>query len=300
MKVVLAGGAGVLGRRVAADLGSRGHEIVILSRTKTLGLPGRSVHWDGCSIGPWAGELADAAIVNLCGAIVDRRPTAANIDLLTRSRVEPTRALVEAAATLGQPPAVWVQMSTLAIYGDAGEATLDETGTPPSGPPQMAGVARAWEAAAYEAPAVRQVILRTGIVFDRKTPAFDRLAGLVRWGLGGRIAGGRQWVSWLHVDDYLAIVRRALDDPVLSGIVHATSPTPVTNMELMATFRRVLRRPPAPPTPAWAVRLGAFLLRTDPALALTGRRCVPKRLLEAGFSFEYPELGPALADLISP
>jgi hypothetical protein len=135
-----------------------------------------------------------------------------------------------------------------------------------------------------------QVVLRTAIVLDRATPAFDRLTGLARWGLGGRISSGRQWVSWLHVDDYLAIIRCVLDDPAFSGVVHATSPTPVTNAEFMATLRRVLRRGPAPPTPAWAVRLGAVLLRTDRALALTGRRCIPKRLLDNGLVFSFPEL----------
>lgn len=271
--------------------------MVVLTRSATDLAHGRAAVWDGRTVGSWAGELAGAAVVNLCGAIVDRRPTAANIELLTRSRVDPTLALVKAAAGLDRPPPVWVQMGTLAIYGDGGDAVLDETATPAESPPQMAGVARAWEDAFAGAPAERSVLLRTAVVLDRDTPALDRLSGLVRWGLGGRIASGRQWVSWLHVQDYLAIVRRALDDPAMSGIVHATSPTPVTNAELMAALRRALRRPPAPPTPAWAVRVGAVFLRTDPALALTGRRCVPHHLLEAGFTFAYPEIGPALLDL---
>lgn len=298
MRVVLAGGSGGLGRRIARDLASRDHEVIILTRTLVQDLPGRCVVWDGAAVGAWAQELEGAALVNLCGAIVDRRPTPANIDLLTRSRVEPTRALAAAAAALDNPLIVWVQMSTLAIYGDAGDAVLDENAEPADGPPQMAGVARAWEAAADDASTGRQVILRTGIVLDRNTPAFDRLTGLVRWGLGGRIASGGQWISWLHIDDYLAIVRRAIEDHSLSGVVHATSPAPVTNAELMATLRRVLRRPPAPPTPAWAVRAGATLLRTDAALALTGRRCVPRRLLDSGFGFSFPELGPAIENLV--
>lgn len=297
VRVVLAGGSGALGRRLGRDLADRGHEVVILTRTPAADL-GRYVVWDGASVGPWASELAGAALVNLCGAIVDRPPTPANIELLTRSRVEPTTTLVSAAASLDDPLRVWVQMSTLAIYGDAGEAVLDENATPADGPPQMAGVARAWETAATNASAERQVVLRTGIVLDQDTPAFDRLTGLTRWGLGGRMGSGRQWVSWLHIDDYLAIVRHALEDSSLSGIVHATSPAPVTNAELMATLRRVLHRPPAPPTPAWAVRAGAILLRTDAALALTGRRCVPRRLLDTGFAFSFPQLGPAIENLV--
>lgn len=294
MKVVLAGGSGALGRAIAADLAGRGDEVVVLTRTVRERSPYRQVRWDGVTVGPWAAELDGAAVVNLAGELVDRRPTAANVDLLTRSRVEPTNAL-----TLAAPPAVWVQASTLAIYGDGGEAVLAEDTPPADGPPQMAGVARAWEDAAAGARAGRQVVLRTGVVLDRDTPALNRLAGLARWGLGGRVGSGRQWVSWLHVADFLAIVRRSLDDPAMAGVVHATSPNPVRNADLMAALRRVLRRPPAPPTPAPLVRIGALLLRTDPALALTGRRCVPKRLLDAGFGFAHPDLLPALRDLLA-
>ena len=163
----------------------------------------------------------------------------------------------------------------------------------------MAGVARAWEAAAAEVSVGRQVVMRTGIVLDRGTPAMDRLTGLVRWGLGGRIADGRQWVSWIHISDFLAVVRRTLDDESFSGGLHVTSPNPVRNTELMATLRKVLHRPAAPPTPAALVRLGARILRTDPALALTGRRCVPARLLQADFRFAFPTLEEALKDLLS-
>ncbi|MET7423655.1 DUF1731 domain-containing protein [Dactylosporangium sp. NPDC005555] len=297
MKVVVAGGSGGLGRAVSRDLTGRGHEVVVLSRSPAAPGSGRWVRWDGGTVGDWAGELAGAALVNLCGALVDRPPTPANVALLTRSRVDPTRALVRAAALVEVP--VWIQMSTLAIYGDAGDAVLDEAAPVAAGPPQMAGVATAWEEAAADAPAGRRVVLRTGIVLESGTPAMRRLTGLARWGLGGRVGDGRQWVSWLHVTDMLAIVRRCLDDGALGGVVHATSPRPVRNAELMATLRRALHRPPAPPTPAPLVRLGARVLRTDPALALTGRRCVPARLLRSGFEFAHPELGGAVADLLT-
>ena len=168
----------------------------------------------------------------------------------------------------------------------------------------MAGVARAWEEAAAGAHTARQVILRTSIAFDRDTPALDRLVRLTRFGLGGRIASGRQWISWLHIDDWLAIARWSLgvDElaaPPPSGVLLATAPNPVRNAELMATLRRRLHRPPAPPTPERLLRLGALLLRTDPALALTGRRVVSRRLAEAGFEFRHPHLDGAVADLLS-
>jgi len=298
VKVVLAGGSGALGRRLAADLQGRGHEVVVLTRRPRSG-PYRQVAWDGRTVGPWASELAGSAVVNLAGELVDRRPTPANVELLTRSRVEPTRALVDAARTLPAPLPVFVQMSTLAIYGDAGERLLDESAPPADGPPQMAGVARAWEAAVDGVTAERVAVLRTAVVLDRDTPALDRLLGLARWGLGGRIGDGRQWVSWLHVDDWLAVVREVLAPAAapLTGVVHVTSPNPVRNAELMAAFRAVTHRLPAPPTPAVLARLGALLLRTDPALALTGRRAAPARLLAQGFQFAHPDLPGALTDL---
>jgi hypothetical protein len=298
VKVVIAGGSGALGRRISHDLAARGDDVVVLSRSPAAPGADRWVRWDGATVGGWADELADAAVINLCGALVDRRPTPANIDLFTRSRVEPTRALVRAAATVGRPVRMWLQMSTLAIYGDAGEVVLDETAPPADGPPQMAGVARAWEESAAAAPTPQKTVLRTGIVLQRATPAMDRLTGLVRWGLGGRVGTGRQWISWLHIADLLAIVRRCLDDPQLSGVVHATSPEPVRNAELMAALRQALRRPPAPPTPVPLVRLGARILRTDAALALTGRRCVPARLQRAGFEFAYPDVRKAVTALV--
>ena len=303
MKVVVAGGTGALGRRLTADLAGRGHDVVVLSRTPRPG-PVRQVAWDGVSLGPWAAELADAAVVNLAGELVDRRPTPANTDLLTRSRVQPTLALRAAAAQLDRPVPVWVQASTAALHGDAGETLVDEDTPPADGPPQMAGVARAWEDAVAGARTDRLVVLRTSVVLDRDTPALDRLVQLTRFGLGGRIASGRQWTSWLHVDDWLAIVRWTLGvevggAPPPSGVLLATAPNPVRNAELMAALRRALHRPAAPPTPELLVRLGAVLLRTDPALALTGRRAVSRRLTEAGFEFRYPHLDGALADLLS-
>ncbi|MFP5318159.1 MAG: TIGR01777 family oxidoreductase [Acidimicrobiia bacterium] len=298
MKVVIAGGAGSLGRRICTRLASRGDEVVVLTRSPSEGSPHRQVAWDGRTVGPWAAELAGAAVINLAGALVDRRPTQANIELLRRSRVEPTRALVEAAAQVEPAPTVWLQASTLAIYGDAGDRVLDESAVPAVGPPQMAGVARPWEESAAGARTARFVVMRTGIVLDRDTPALDRLARLVRWGLGGKVGAGRQWVSWIHIADFLSVVETLLDDDRFEGVVHVTSPGPVRNAELMAGLRTVLHRPAGPPAPAPLVRVGAALLRTDPALALTGRRCIPSRLSAAGFPFRFPELAPALEDLL--
>jgi uncharacterized protein len=299
MKVVLAGGSGTLGTRIAASLAARGDEVVILTRSPDAASPYRQVCWDGRTLGPWASEISGAAVINLAGELVDRRPTRDGVELLMRSRVEPTRALVEAADRAQVEPTVWLQASTLAIYGDGGDRVLDEDAQPGDGPSQHVNVALAWEAAAAAARARRLVVLRIGIVLDRDTPVLDRLGGLVRWCLGGRIGSGRQWVSWLHIDDFLAIVEYALDRDEVSGVFNATGPRPVRNQQFMAELRHGLGRPLGLPAPETLVRMGSVLLRTDPALALTGRRCVPRRLQEAGFVFRHPDLRSAFAELLA-
>jgi uncharacterized protein (TIGR01777 family) len=198
VKVVVAGGSGALGRRLCEDLAAAGHDVVVLTRRVRPG-PWRQVLWDGRTVGSWSAELEGSAVVNLAGELVDRRPTTANVRLLTRSRVEPTRALVEASRSLAEPLPVWVQASTLAIYGDAGDRVLTESAPPADGPPQMAAVAKAWEAAVEGASTRHLTVLRTGIVLDNDTPALDRLLSPTRWGLGGRDGPGTQWVSWIHV-----------------------------------------------------------------------------------------------------
>ena len=296
MRVVIAGGTGTLGRRIGADLQELGHEIVILTRSPRPDFPYRQVSWDGRTVGPWATELEDAVVVNLAGELVDKRPTRANIELLRRSRVEPTLALVHASQRCAQPVRVWIQGSSTAIYGDAGDAIVTEATPIPDGPPQMPGVARPWEEASHGANALRRIIFRMSLVLDVGTPVLDRLTTLVRLGLGGRISTGEQWISWIHHADMLRALRFVLDADI-EGIVNVTSPEPVQNRTLMAHLRRHLGRPWSPPVPAPLVRVGAFVMGSDPALALTGRRCVPAKLQEAGFAFELPRLETALDDL---
>lgn len=297
MKLVIAGGAGSLGRRVAGHFRDAGADVVVLTRTPRREIAHRQVVWDGRTPGSWAGELRGSVLLNLAGELVDRRPTASNVERLRRSRVEPTRALVAAAAA-GSTPVVWLQMSTLAIYGDAGDGVIDERHPVAAGPPQMAGVATAWEAAAEPAKAERVAILRTGIVLDRDTPALDRLTTLTRFGLGGRIGNGAQWISWIHIRDFLRTLDFLVERATMEGVVHVTAPNPIRNRDMMAALRRALHRPWSPPTPEPLVHVGARLMGTDPALALTGRRCIPERLLDAGFEFRHLRFPEALADLL--
>lgn len=306
MRIIIAGGSGSLGRALSTALVQRGHEVVVLTRTPRppAQLRGvRDVHWDGRTLGPWLQELAPpgTAVVNLAGRLVDARPTPVNIADLTRSRVEATAALAEASRHLEQPLARWVQASTTAIWSDAGEQRLDESSPVPVGLPQMTGVAEKWEHAAESARCDHQVVLRSGIVLETETPALERLLMLARWGLGGTVGTGRQWVSWIHVEDWVRIVLSALglEQPQLpDGIVVASAPHPVRNAEMMRLLRRAVGRPFGIPTPAPLLRLGAVLLRTDPALGLTGRHATSRVLDDAGFPFQHPRLEGALADLL--
>lgn len=303
-KAVIAGGTGALGKRLVSSLAGK-CDVVVLTRRPDPEANVRQVFWDGETVGDWAGELdeQDTAVINLAGKLVDCRPTPSNISELIRSRVTPTRSLVRASHELRSPLAHWVQASTTAIWSDAGETRCTEsTPLPEPGLPQMTGVARPWEEAFEGANTDHGVILRTSIVLDPRSPALKRLVSLTRLGLGGRVASGRQWVSWIHIDDWLDIVLACLGfDPEIaipSGILVAATPNPVRNAELMSALRKELHRPGLP-TPEAVLRLGAVILRTDPALGLTGRHATSKVLEDKKFQFRYPTLPGALHDLLA-
>ena len=305
LEVVIAGGAGALGRHIAADLTCRGQRVTILARRPAPALPFPQVRWDGRTQGDWVDALRTSgriAVINLAGQLVDCRPTERNVEILRRSRTEPTAALVAASKTLDRPIDYWIQASTTAIWSDAGEMRCTETTPLPIGLPQMTGVAQPWEEAFEGAVAQHRIILRTSIVLDPEAPALRRLTGLTKAGLGGRVGPGDQWFSWIHIEDWLAIVRAGLGlDPEVAlpnGIVVAATDHPVRNRELMTALRRHLRRPSAPPTPAPLLKIGAVVLRTDPALGLTGRHATSEVLARTGFRFRYPVLDDALTDLL--
>lgn len=308
LRVVIAGGSGSLGRALAADLTGRGHEVVILTRRTNPEIPFRQVEWDGQSQGAWVSELtadpARTAVINLAGRLVDVRPTAANITDLRESRVRATKALVEASASLAEPLARWVQASTTAIWSDAGDQRITENAPIPTGAdalPQMTGVAEPWEAASRSANTNHLTILRTSLVLQTDSPVVDRLTGVTRWGLGGRLGSGQQWVSWIHESDWLRIVRVALGLDAVKipdGVLIAAAPNPVRNTDMMATLRSIMRRPAAPPTPAFAVKIGSVFMRTDPLLGLTGRHCTSAVLDQAGFEYEFPTFELALKDVL--
>jgi uncharacterized protein (TIGR01777 family) len=284
LNVVIAGGTGALGRRIAADLTCRGHDVTILTRSISADVPYPQVTWDARTVGPWAEVLnpPNTVVINLAGKLVDCRPTEANIAELTASRVDATRALVEAAAERGVRR--WIQASTTAIWSDAGERwCTEDTPLPEPGLPQMTGVARPWEAAVRDANTEHLTVLRTSIVLDTDSPALAKMVGVTRAFLGGPLGDGRQWFSWIHVDDWLTLVRAGLGiEPGVElpdGVVVAAAPHPVRNAELMRELRRHVGRPRRwrPRRRCWPSALwrSAAIRRSASPVGMPPRRCCP-------------------------
>jgi uncharacterized protein len=298
--IVLTGGSGFLGRSLTPFLSACGYRVVVLSRSAgATGAEVETLHWDGEHPGAWCDALDGAsAVINLTGRSVNCRYTAKNRREILDSRINSVRVLGEAIAQSRRPPGVLVQASSLAIYGDAGDVVCDEKAPPGKG--FGAEVCLQWEAAvnSLDLPHTRAVLLRIGFALGRDGGVLDTLAGLTKWFLGGAAGSGRQYISWIHIDDLNDMFKAAVENDSMSGIYNATGPAPVTNREFMRQLRRATGRPWSPPVPSWAVEIGAFLMRTEASLALTGRRCVPARFLEGGFRFQFPELRPALADLL--
>lgn len=305
LRVVLVGGSGFLGRGLRKLLVSDGHDVVVVGRGASGSHRGWSqVEWDARSLGSWTRSLEGCdVVVHLAGKRVDCRPTRRNIDELIASREGTVRLVGDAVRELDRAPTAWVQLSSLAIYGDSGDQVIDETTPPPTtGPRQQVEVCRRWEAAFEEAAAdvSRRVLLRPAIgIGGAGDPATAQLARLARFGLGGSVAGGRQWVSWIAIADMLEVLHRAVVEPSMTGLYHLTAPTPTTNAGLMSAYRRAVGRRFGLPAPAMVARVGALVLGSDPALALTGRRCVPTRLLAEGHEFHCDDIDTAVAEAIA-
>ncbi|MCX8092459.1 MAG: TIGR01777 family oxidoreductase, partial [Verrucomicrobiae bacterium] len=251
----------------------------------------------------WARELdGAAAVINLAGRSINCRYTPENQREILGSRVDATRAVGEAIARAAQPPPVWLNASAAALYKHS-DAPMDESGesaaTPEIGDAFSIEVVRAWEAAQQQAPtpATRKVALRITLVFGAEGGAYPVFRRLARLGLGGRAGSGRQWVSWIHIADFVRAVEWLIQRADLSGPVNITSPNPVTNAEMMRLFRELCGVPFGPPAAEWMVRLGARIMGTEPELILKSRRILPAKLLASGFRFEFPELRAALEDL---
>jgi uncharacterized protein len=308
MKIVIPGGSGQIGNVLASALHNKGHQVVVLSRSPFTA-PWRMIGWDGETLGRWAEEFEGAdAIINLAGQSVNCRYTQHNRRLITDSRLKSTKAVGEAILQAWNPPRVWLQASTATIYAHRYDAPNDEeTGVIGGQEPNAPGtwrfsidVATAWENALKESPTpnTRRVAMRTAIVMhSRAGSPFDMLLRLVRFGFGGQAGDGRQYVSWIHEQDFVRSIEWLVEHEELEGPVNIASPNPLPNARFMEVLRDAWGIPYGCPATELMLEVGACLLGSETELILKSRRVVPAKLLRSGFEFEFPNWADAAEEL---
>ena len=300
-RVLLLGGSGLIGRRLAPVLISAGYEVVVLTRDpgRVVPVPGvRAVGWDCRSAACWEREVDGArAIVNLVGEnVAEGRWSAARKVALLDSRLHATAAMVAALANAEHRPEVLLQGSAVGFYGPCGDEEVDESA--PAGDDFLARLTREWEAAseATEGLGVRRVLLRTGVVLDPAGGALPKMMLPFRFFAGGPLGSGRQVLPWIHHRDQPSAIHFLLEHRAARGPFNLTAPNPVSQADFARALGRLLHRPAVLPTPAFALRLAVGEMAE---VLLAGQRAVPRRLLEIGFSFDHPELVGALRELLA-
>ncbi len=302
MRVVITGGTGLIGRALAKNLGTDGHDVIVLTRApERAGTLPAGVHaerWDGRTGADWA-PLADGAdaIVNLAGEnLAERRWTAEHKRRILESRLNAGRAVVEAVEVATRKPRAVVQASAVGYYGAHG----DEEVTEETGPGQdfLAGVCLEWEASTgpVEGQGVRRAIARSAVVLASEGGSLTRMLRPFRLFVGGPLGSGRQWFPWIHIGDEVAALRFLIENESASGAFNLSAPNPVTNAEFSRALGRVLGRPAFMRTPAFVLRLVFGEVAT---VLVEGQRVVPRRLLDSGFAFRFPEAAEALRSLLA-
>jgi len=306
-RIILAGGSGFLGRLLRRHHLEQGCEVVVLTRSPhEAGSGTREILWDGRTLGEWAREIDSAhVVINLAGRSVDCRYHARNRRMMMDSRVESTRVLGQAIAQCTNPPGVWLNSSTATIYKHTYGPAWDESGeigaTSEAKDAFSIEVATAWEREfnAATTPRTRKVTLRSAMVLGHgANSVFPVLCRLARFGLGGRMDSGRQYVSWIHANDFCRAIDWLIEQDKFAGPANLAAPNPVTNAEMMATVRELCGVPFGLPATAWMLEVGAFFLRTETELIIKSRRVAPAKLLASGFQFHFPRLREAMADLL--
>jgi hypothetical protein len=314
LRMVLPGGSGQVGQALARHFQEWGHHVTVLTRGPYTA-PWLTVHWDGEHEGLWTETLEGADVcINLAGRSVNCRYHAENRAAIYNSRIRTTRLLNRVIAGLADPPRVWLNASTATIYRHALDRPMDEATGELGGNELISRrrrapdtwnfsirVAKDWEAAFFETqtPRTRKVALRSAIVLS-PTPgnAFAIFSNLVRLGLGGKQGNGRQFVSWIHEADFARAVEFLIGHEELHGTVNIAAPNPLPNREFMEALRDAWGVPNGFPAPSPLIEITAFFLRTESELVLKSRRVVPRRLLDAGFAFEFPTWPEAAEDLV--
>jgi uncharacterized protein len=297
MKITISGASGLIGRRLMKSLAAEGHSLHVLSRHAGTNLPAgvKLSSWDPARAEPPADSLRDAdAVIHLAGEPVAQRWSDEVKRKIRESRVEGTSNLVQALAKLNTRPKTLVCASAIGYYGSRGDETLTESSAP--GNDFLAEVCQAWEKAAQDAESLgmRVVRVRTGVVLDPRGGALPRMLPPFKLGVGGKVGSGRQWMSWIHIEDLAGIFQFALTGPV-AGPVNGTAPNPVTNAEFTRALGAALKRPTIFPMPAMALQV---LFGEMAGIVLASERVLPKAAEAAGYRFRFPHVGAALADLL--
>jgi len=310
MRIVIPGGSGKVGTILARAFHADGHDVLVLSRNPKHS-SWRGMAWDGRTMSDWADEIDGSdVVINLAGRSVDCRYTHANRESIRNSRLESTRIVGEAIAQASNPPRVWLQASTATIYAHRYDAANDENsgllgGNEPDSPDTWRfsiDVATAWERALNDArtPRTRKVLMRSAMTMSPDHGGiFDVLLRLVRYGLGGSVGDGRQFVSWIHERDFVSAIQWLIDHDDIAGPVNLASPNPLPYSEFMRILRSVRGVPVGLPATKWMLEVGTFFLRTESELVLKSRRVIPGRLLNSGFQFQFPAWAEAARDLCS-
>lgn len=301
MRIIIAGGSGFLGSALTPHLAAQGHQVVILTRQRPASLPGQQgvtyVTWSpNGQTGPWATALDAAdAVINLSGeSIAAKRWSNAQKQKIRESRLLATRSLTAAIRGAARAPKVLISGSAVGYYGDRGEETLTEASAP--GDDFLAGVCKEWEAAAGDvAHLARVALIRTGIVLDRHGGALQKMLPPFLMFVGGPLGSGRQYMSWIHKDDWVRLMAWTIATETARGPVNATAPRPVTNAEFSKALGHALKRPSLLPAPAFALKLA--LGEMAAALLLSSQRVLPVRATDLGFSFRFANVDDALADI---
>jgi len=308
-KIILAGGSGFLGSVLSKHFSALGWEVVILTRSPNSRSDSvREVAWDACTLSGWVLQMDGAtAVVNLTGRSVDCRYNAKNRREIMESRVNSTRVVGEAIARCKNPPRVWLNSSTATVYKHTFGKPHDETSREMDSAKDAKDafsveVAQAWERVMNEAitPRTRKVALRTSMVLGLgPNSVFPVLRRLTRFGLGGEQGSGKQFVSWIHEEDFCRAIEWIISHEELVGPVNLCAPNPLPNAEMMKIFREVCGAPFGLPATEWMLEIGAFFLRTETELIFKSRRVIPGRLMQTGFQFRFPSFHGALQDLES-
>jgi uncharacterized protein (TIGR01777 family) len=301
-KIILAGGNSYLGGVLAEYYRLKADEIILLARHPRASNDNiKTVVWDGRTEGDWVAQLEGAELlINLCGKNVNCRYTKVNRAEIINSRVIPTKLLGKVVEKLKNPPQLWINLSSATIYRHAEDRPQDEA-TGDIGTGFSIDVCQQWEAAFYHSttPNTRKVVLRMGIVLGMADSAFPRLLNLVKFGLGGKLGNGKQYMNWVHEQDAAKCTEFLLQHTELDGAINCTAPMPIPNAQFMAAIRKAWGMPFGLPTPAWLLTIGMAIIGSETELVLKSRWVMPKRLLDAGYQFQFTEAEHAIKDILS-